>query len=304
MIELDQALLFLNDYYSTSEITAAEVGTGAWSRCFGFTYDDKALVAKFGKHVDDFLTDQRAYRFNGPGLPVPQVYDIGEAYDGYYAIADRKFGVPLESVGKAEWEALIPSLVDMLEALRTADIEDIKGYGGWLKDGTPSHTSWTDFMLAITREKEHERTQGWRQKLAKSEIGQAAFEWGTAKLIAEIVPKVPRSITHRDLINRNALVKDGKVSGVFDWGCCVFGDHLYDLAWFEFWGSWYPELDMGLLRQGLETRWAKIGYRPDQLEQRLAACYLHIGLDHLAYNAAIEDEVNLELSAKRMHELA
>ena len=173
MIELDQALLFLNDYYNTTEISAAEVGKGAWSRCFGYEHDGQQLAIKFGKHVDDFLTDRRAYRFNGPGLPVPQVYDIGEAYDGYYAIADRMFGVPLESVGSAEWEVLIPSLVDMLEGLRTADLTGIDGYGGWLKDGTPSHTSWADFMLAITREKENERTQGWRQKLAKSEIGQA-----------------------------------------------------------------------------------------------------------------------------------
>ena len=43
---------------------------------------------------------------------------------------------------------------------------------------------------------------------------------------------------------------------------------------------------------------------PDNLDARLAACTLHIGLDHLAYNAWLEDWDTLAQTAARMRTLA
>jgi hygromycin-B 4-O-kinase len=114
---------------------------------------------------------------------------------------------------------------------------------------------------------------------------------------------VPRSLIHADLINRNVLVDGGRIAGIFDWGCARFGDHLYDLAWFEFWASWYPRLDITLLRSALAARWVEAGYTPHDLDARLLACHLHIGLDHLAYNAHTGDRANLLATAARMREL-
>ena len=50
-------------------------------------------------------------------------------------------------------------------------------------------------------------------------------------------------------------------------------------------------------------RWHEVGYTPVDQEARLAACYLHIGLDHLAYNSYTGDEVNLLATAARMRTL-
>ena len=105
-------------------------------------------------------------------------------------------------------------------------------------------------------------------------------------------------------MNRNVLVEDGRLTGVFDWGCSIYGDHLYDLALFEFWSPWYPDLDIGLLRSTLEQRWHEAGYVPPNLVNRLTACYLHIGLDHLAYNAYLGDWSMLAATAGRMRTLA
>ena len=90
---------------------------------------------------------------------------------------------------------------------------------------------------------------------------------------------------------------------MFDWGCSLYGDHLYELAWFEFWAPWCPELDIPYLRSELERHWRAVGYAPADKEARLRACYLHIGLDHLAYNAFIEDEAALLATAQRMQTL-
>jgi hygromycin-B 4-O-kinase len=90
---------------------------------------------------------------------------------------------------------------------------------------------------------------------------------------------------------------------VFDWGCSVYGDHLYDLARFEFWSPWHPQLDMEALRTAIEQRWAERGYRPENKESRLKACYLHIGLEHLAYHAQLGNWTTLLGIAKRMRAL-
>jgi hypothetical protein len=130
---------------------------------------------------------------------------MGPAFAGYYAISERVHGVPLESVGAAQWTAVVPALVSALEAMRLTDLSATAGFGGW--------------------------------------------------------------------------------AGIFDWGCSLYGDHLYNLAWFEFWGPWHPGLNVAYLRSELERRWREVGYAPADKEARLMARYLHIGLDHLAYNA-------------------
>ena len=114
---------------------------------------------------------------------------------------------------------------------------------------------------------------------------------------------MPRSLIHSDLINRNVLVHEDKISGIFDWGCSIYGDHLYELAWFEFWAPWLPTLDIPYLRSALEQRWAEVGYAPVDQAARLMACYLHIGLDHLAYNAYKGDWPAVAATAARMHAL-
>lgn len=133
-IDIQQARSFLIDqlHYKPSEL--ALIGEGAWSRCFGFQQGDQALAIRFGSYVDDFQKDQIAYRYATSDLPIPQVYTIGEAFDGYFAVSTQVHGTPLEQVSAAEWRELVPAVVAALETLRTADISDTTGVGGWEVD--------------------------------------------------------------------------------------------------------------------------------------------------------------------------
>jgi hygromycin-B 4-O-kinase len=298
-----QAAEFLTGYFGVQVKDLEIVGEGAWSRCFGFRHGEDDLVIRFGRHLDDFAKDKRASAFAAPGLPIPQVLDIGEAFGGYYAISQRVYGEPLELVDAVGWRALVPALVDALEVMRTVDLSDTSGFGGWNEEGMAPYARWSDRLLAIGQETNDDRTVGRMAQLAQHPEGQATFRWGY-DLLQEIVDdSVPRSLIHGDLINRNVLVEDGRLNGVFDWGCSVYGDHLYDLAWFEFWSPWYPDLDIELLRSALTARWREVGYFAHNMEARLTACYLHIGLDHLAYNAYLSDWPVLEATAKQMRRL-
>ncbi len=133
--------------------------------------------------------------------------------------------------------------------------------------------------------------------------GDATFTWGFELLKQVVNDSIPRCLIHGDLMNRNVLVDDAGIAGVFDWGCSCYGDHLYDLAWFEFWAPWHPELDIPYLRSELERRWRDVGYSPENQATRLQTCYLHIGLDHLAYNAWLEDWPTLSATAEQMRGL-
>jgi hygromycin-B 4-O-kinase len=299
-ITTEMARAFLAEHVDLAASEVERIGAGAWSHAFGFRLGAEELVVRFGRYVDDFEKDRRAHAYDAPGLPIPELRAIGPAFAGYYAISTRVRGAPLEALGAAAWREVIPSLVAMLEALRLADISLTTGYGGWDGAGLAAHQSWSTFLLSVGADTPDRRTHGWRARLACSPEGEAAFTWGFELLRQVAADGAPRSLIHADLINRNVLVAGEHIMGVFDWGCACYGDHLYDLAWFAFWAPWHPDLDIALLRAALERRWREVGYVPQNLAARLAACYLHIGLDHLAYNAFLGDWQTLTATAERM----
>jgi hygromycin-B 4-O-kinase len=303
-VDLAQAREFLADYLGAEPGDVELIGAGAWSRCFGFQRGGEELVIRFGNHMDDFEKDRLAHDYAAPGLPIPRVLDIGRVFNGYYAVSTRAHGDYMENIASDQWPAIVPALASALEAMRTADIAVAPGFGGWGVDGAAPQTSWSEHLLMVTNDTEDQRIHGWRTRLTHSLEGEAAFAWGFDLLRQVVSDAIPRSLLHCDLINRNVLVANGGISAVFDWGCSRYGDHLYDLAWFEFWAPWHTNLDMQRLRAELEQRWRDVGYIPENLDNRLTACYLHIGLDHLAYNAYLGNWETLAATARRMRALA
>lgn len=302
-VTLQQATHFLADYVSNGVSNIELIGEGAWSRCYGFQQGNQQRAIRFGKYLDDFEKDQVASRYGSPALPIPQLFEIGNAFDGYYAISSRVHGIPLESVSATQWQALVPSLGAAMEAMRTADLSNTTGWGGWGLDRTAPFERWSQHLFATLVDTPERRTHGWRKKLTESPYAEETFVWGSDLLKQVVNDAIPRSLLHCDLINRNVLVDGAQISGIFDWGCSLYGDHLYELAWFDFWSPWHPGLDTTLLHLELERRWQTVGYVPEDKANRLTACYLHIGLDHLAYNAWLGDQENLLGTATRMKAL-
>ncbi len=302
-VDILQAQAFLTRHLGTEPSDIVRLGEGAWSQCFGFMCDGQDLVIRFGKYVSDFQKDQLAYRYANAALPIPEVIEIGAAPDGYYAISTRVYGVPLESVPAEQWLALVPAIVSALEAMRLADLSGSEGFGGWDADGHAAHGSWRTRLLEVAEDTPDQRGHGWRERLATSAVGTATFEWGLDLLRRVADDTVPRCLVHGDLMNRNVFVDADRITGVFDWGCSIYGDHLYDLALIEFWSPWYPALDMEALRTALEQRWAERSYSPQNKVSRLEACYLHIGLEHLAYHAHLGNWQTLLEIAQRMRAL-
>jgi hypothetical protein len=75
-------------------------------------------VIRVGVHQEDFAKDRLAARYTCPALPIPRVVELGEAFGGYYAIAERVYGGYLDDVDEAQMRALLPALFAALDTAR------------------------------------------------------------------------------------------------------------------------------------------------------------------------------------------
>ena len=106
---------------------------GNWSQAFAFKQGDNELVARFGMHQKDYLVDQYTSHFSSVKLPIPEVLEVGEAFNGYYAISKKAGGVMLDDLEKSDMRRIVPSLLETLDGIREADVSDSSGFG-WLDE--------------------------------------------------------------------------------------------------------------------------------------------------------------------------
>ena len=279
-----EAFRFVAGYYGRRAADVKVLGAGEWSRAYAFILDGREAVIRFGDHAGDFLKDQAMAAHSSAALPVPSVLEVGAAGGGYFAVSERAHGGMLDDLDGPGMRAALPGLLAALDALRDIDVPGTRGYGIWTPEGTGPAPGWAQALLAISQETP--RVPGWRAALAASPVGMAPFDRGYARL-RELAQGLPgeRRIIHGDLLNRNVLVADSKITAVIDWGNALYGDWLYDAAWLIFWWPWFPPWRDIDITAELETHWERGGGLPPGLHQRLRACLLHIGLDAMAYNA-------------------
>jgi hygromycin-B 4-O-kinase len=304
-LDAEQVATFLAERLGSPIQHVERIERGEWSRAFFFSHGGREYVVRFGAHLEDFAKDRLAAGFRSPRLPVPAVLEIGEAFGGYFAISERLFGVYIDDVGEAQMRALLPSFFAMLDAMRTVDLRPTHGYGAWGADGQAPFTSGQAALLDVGQDRPTDRIAGWRARLAASPTGAAPFDEAYQQLetLAAYVP-AERHLIHSDLLHYNVLVSDDRITGVFDWGCGLYGDFLYDLAWFCFWAPWFPAWDAIDFRREALRHYAATGLEVPRFEERLRACQLHIGLAGQQYQAYKSYWSDLEATAKRTLDVA
>lgn len=281
------------------------LGAGEWSQAFSFVAGARALVVRFGAYIEDYRKDSSATRYAAADLPIPEVIEIGEAFDGYYAVSVRLRGDPLDHLDASGLREAMPSILRFLDAMRVADVADTHGYGMWAADGTARFDSWRGFLLAAADDSLYPRIAGWRPALEARPSDLAVFEAGYEEL-KSLLPQLSeeRSLLHTDIVGDNVRVADGAVSAVVDWANAMYGDFLYDLARLTFWVPWYPAWSAVDIVGAARAHYEAIGLAVPAFEERLRACQIHIGLDAQAYNVFTERWEELARSGQRTLELA
>jgi hygromycin-B 4-O-kinase len=275
------------------------VPRGEWSRAFTFLGDGQPLVVRFGQHRRDYEKDRVAASWDQPGLPVPPVIAIGDAFDGAFAISVRAFGDALEELDADRWRRVLPALLDTLAAIRAVPLSGA-GFGRWGPDGGAPGTRWGEWLLTVGQDSADGRLPGWQDRLFAAPLARLQFDQVYA-LLADCTAGLPdvRCLVHADLTAGNVLVDGDAIAAVFDWGASIAGDPVYEIAWLSFWQPWHRGLaEIDVIRPG-EERFADADFAA-----RLRAAQLHVGLEDLIYCAYVGRWTQLDEVARRALELA
>ena len=231
-------------------------------------------------------------RYRSAALPVPDVFTIGEGFGRWFSISRRHHGRFLEEVGPDEADALGPTVVDLLAALRAVPDTGVKAppWGAWLLDGITDHPG--------------QPTSGWRLRLEANLVADRTFRAVDSR-VRSLLDACPdrRQLVHSDLLHYNVLVSPAAdaIAAVFSWKHATWGDAVYDLAWCTFWGRWHDGIGaLDLWERVVPTLPAEelvdIGVRHHVYE-------LQIGANHLGWYAALGDDENLGWTRRQLDEL-
>jgi hygromycin-B 4-O-kinase len=281
-----------HDVHSVEPITHGE-----WSRAFTFDVQDQSreYVVRFSALDDDFRKDQFAARFATSQLRIPRLLDLGQIEGGiYFAISERVRGTFLDELNVDHLRIALPSVFDAIDGMRQADISATRGFGLWDPTGDAPHASWRDALLAIGSDTTGSRIAGWRRSLEQSPTGAQPFDAALDRLrhLTRDLPSA-RHLIHSDLLNFNVLVERDRVAAVLDWGSAMYGDWLWDVAWFVFWQPWYPAWTGIDFAAEARQHFASIGVDIERFDLRTRCCAIAIGLDNQAY-CAFRGEVRWE----------
>jgi hygromycin-B 4-O-kinase len=282
--DLRFAARVLQERFGSSASAPTELARGAWSSAFGFARGGSEWVIRFTRYEEDLAKDRFAAGYASDRLPIPAVVEIGTAGNLRYAIASRVTGRFLEELDAEAFRGALSGVFDVVCAMRDADTRRGSGYGSWDGSGHGACDSWRSFLLDVGQDDPDSRTHGWKRALASDPAAEAVFDEAMGALTS-LVDACPehRNLVHNDLLHRNVFVDEtGRVSGVIDWGNSLYGDSLYDVALLLFWSPWYPAIDEGEVLAEMHSRF---GADEAHLRERVLAYQVHVGLDHIGYNA-------------------
>lgn len=290
---------FLRDQYGSGIANVERLAAGGWSQAFSFERAGSKYVIRWSELAANFERDAFAATFGSDRLPIPEILEIGRQGDTCFAISPFVAGGYLEDLSEGQLADTLPSILAMFRALRDVDLSNTTGYGIWNRDGDGGYPSWKAFLLDDKNESPGSLIRGWRASLERSPLGTETYDrlWDEFAKLVEQCPEEKR-LVHSDLLNRNVLVGDGKIRAVLDWGSSLYGDPLYDVAWFMFYEPWYPHFqELDLARRVLDDYLSHTATNESDIESRLLCYQLHIGLDSIAYNASKRDWVHAQEAA-------
>jgi aminoglycoside phosphotransferase (APT) family kinase protein len=277
---------------------------GEWSQAFAFNMNGRSCVIRFGRHAEDYKKDKLASGFSSKYLPIARVLEVGSAFEGYFAISEQAFGEMLNELGPDDMQKIVSAVMQMLNAMREADVSSTQGLGRWGTDGDAPYSSWKSYLLRIEYDDPERRPHGWRAKLASSPMGDSVFMKALERL-KELIDVCPeeRHLIHGDLPHSNVLVKDDQISTVIDWGNSAYGDFLYDVAWVSYCVSWHPAMK-GIDWEGeAEKFYSSIGVALPNFKERLLCYKLHIGLEAQSTSAFTERWDELKINTEKILKL-
>ncbi|HUP86811.1 MAG TPA: phosphotransferase [Acidimicrobiales bacterium] len=278
VLGLREVAEWLRAYHGEGVVGLEELPSGCWSAAFGYRVGDLELVLRVGTMPYGFEMDRLAREFARPGLPIPEVLEVGEAFGSAFAVSMRSRGRFLETIDTSDAAAARPAVLSLLGALREVPAEP-RARASWFGDG--GATTWRDWLTASLVDDPNLKVNGWRASIASDRALEDLYR-ACEHRVTDQLDACPerRDLVHGDLLNRNVLVAEdaSEIERVYSWKCSVRGDVLYDVAWCTFWSPWHAGIDALDLWSAVKNE-SWVGAHAAARHH----CYLlHIGLRNLA----------------------
>ena len=257
---------------------------GERSIAYSFSVNGKDFIIRINREIEGFQKDKNSYEDFQHVIPVPKILKIGPYQSGYYAISEKAKGSALDD-NKQLTPALVEDIFSILDAIHIKAKKDDK-YG--LIDSTrKAHfTSWEEYLFKdyILVVKENGSYYTWKEIYAKSKKHVEEFK-NIERRIRELIKYIPNEkyFVHGDFGGSNLIVERDRVTAVIDWSESMYGDFLFDIAYYAFWRG-----DRELIikyKNYCEKKGRVIPY----FEERILCHQLFIGLHSLAIYLVIED---------------
>ncbi len=282
-ITADQVLPLLQEYLGAPIRDLAVVEGGQVAQTFSFAVDARRYIVRFNAPMlVNFEKDAYVYaHFCGPRIPIPRVVHIGRLGNIPYAISERAPGRNLLEISRADYLALIPEMVAVLDAIHEIRVDDKPGYGIFDGRGAAPMPGWPAFLLSINQEEPETDFYGkWHTLFHDSFLDRDLFErlYGRMAELARYCPE-ERSLVHGGYGFGNVLAQDGHISAVLDWVDAKYGDFLYDVAWLDFWSPEDGWCDR------FRQHYGRLGRTVPSYAERIACCQCYMALDGMRFFA-------------------
>ncbi len=300
-VDHDAVASLLEGHFDEPVSRLKPIEGGHVARTFSFAVGDAEYVVRFNRHMGANFEKEAfiAGRYASPAVPIPRIVHLGRFGDIRYAVSEKVPGSSLDALPPAEVAALVPALLDTLDAVHAADVAATMGFGVIGDDGNGLSSSWRDHLASVREPgPDWDFYGGWQALFETSFLDRAAFDQLYGRM-ADLLPFCPehRFLVHGSFGFGNVLAAGRKITAVLDWIDAAYGDFLYDVAWLDFWSA---GMDVaGIFRRHYADRGVAVpGY-----DERLRCYEGFIGLDASRFYAKAGDERSYRWLWDRLREL-
>ena len=289
----------LSEHFAAPVERLEAVSGGQIAQTFSFAAGGQEYIVRFNtSHMGaNFAKEAYIYeRFASPLIPIAPIVHVGRFQDLLYAISHKLPGRTLTTLSLDESVALLPALMQTLDAIHACDVSETAGWGTFGDDGVGLFSGWRASLAIINQEEADWDFYGkWHALFDTTFLERDLFERVYDRM-ADLLRYCPeeRSLIHGNFGFGNALAEDGHISGVLDWIDAKYGDFVYDVAWLDFWA---PELDF---RARFAAHYAGLGPHIPHYDERMLCYAAYIGLDALRFFAKTANSGAYQWARERM----
>lgn len=233
MVSGSRMLRLLQQHFSAPIADLVPVEGGLIARTFSFQVEGQEYIVRFTN--DNMLFPKEAYvarKLAGTPLPIAPILHVGRLEELHFAISRKLPGKMLQEHTPLEVQALLPQILDLLEAAHSVDTSETQGYGVFDYLGKGYGSSWHASLLKIADEEDERDYFGkWHRLFDETFLERDLYE----QLYQQMRERLAFCPEERTLIlmlftTRNLLAQDGKITAALDLLDASYGDRVYDMV--------------------------------------------------------------------------